>query len=216
MHYELFFYRKLKQPLHTLQAGMKRVIDFCGALGGMVFLAPMFSLIALAIKLDSPGPVFYKSLRIGKDGRAFQMYKFRSMIQDAELQRAMLRKNHRQEGALFKIKNDSRITRLGHFLRKYSLDEFPQLINVLKGEMSLIGPRPFSPDNCALFDAPYHLRFKVMPGMTGLWQVSGRSNLKFEEVCKLDLHYTLHWSLMRDLLILLRTFPVVLKKQGAF
>jgi len=208
--------RRTKQHLYHLQIEMKRLIDIMGALFGIIALSPAFLLIIAAIKLTSPGPIFYKSARIGKHQKPFHMYKFRTMVDGADKLREQLRKDNGQEGQLFKLKNDSRITPIGQFLRKTSLDEFPQLINVLKGEMSLVGPRPFSADNCQYFAEPYTLRFIATPGMTGAWQVSGRSNTTIEEAATQDLNYVINWNIFLDLKLLLKTIPAVLQKNGAY
>lgn len=179
---------------------------------------PIYILIALAIKLDSPGPVFYRQTRIGLRGEAFKVWKFRTMKTNAEqLQKELEAMNETKDGILFKIKDDPRVTRVGKFLRRYSLDELPQLFNVLYGEMSLIGPRPLPTRDIDKFAERHFIRQEVLPGITGLWQVSGRSDvLDFEQVINLDMRYIENWSIWLDLEILFKTFMVVLKKEGAY
>lgn len=195
---------------------LKRVVDIVGSLFGILLLAPMFLVIAAAIALTSPGPVIYKSLRHGKNNELFHMYKFRTMFINAEQLRAKLEAENNLTGQLFKLKDDPRITPVGKFLRKFSLDEFPQLFNVLKGEMSLVGPRPYIPEETRMFRPPYTLRFEVLPGMTGLWQVSGRSNIPFDKMCEMELGYVSQWRLWDDICILFRTVPAVILQRGAY
>ncbi len=208
--------KKTKQALYQCQIKLKRLFDIIGAIIGLIILSPLFLLVIGAIKITSPGPLFYKSKRIGKNQKPFNMYKFRTMVNGADTLREKLRKEHGQNGQLFKIKNDQRITPIGNFLRKTSLDEFPQLINVLKGEMSLVGPRPFSADNCQYFEEPFTLRFVATPGMTGAWQVNGRSDSTIEQAATHDLDYVINWHFMTDIKILLKTIPAVLNKSGAY
>jgi lipopolysaccharide/colanic/teichoic acid biosynthesis glycosyltransferase len=213
---ELVSFRQLSQSL-GFQLGqlLKRVIDISGALFGLALFAPIMLAVALAVKLSSKGPILYKSLRFGKDKTPFYMYKFRTMGVNAESQREALRRGHQQTG-LFKIERDPRVTPLGEFLRKYSLDELPQFLNVLKGDMSLVGPRPFVKDETDLFQYPYTLRFEVLPGITGPWQAGGRSNIDFHGLCNLELDYVLRWSVITDLKLLFITVPQVLLKRGAY
>ncbi|WP_373533439.1 sugar transferase [Vampirovibrio sp.] len=199
-----------------LQLQIKRVADFLLSLIGLVLISPMLLVLAILVRLSSPGPVIYKSVRIGKDYQPIYMYKFRTMVQNADRLWDDLKKDQTAQTELLKLKNDNRITPLGKFLRKYSLDEFPQLFNVLKGEMSLVGPRPFVPAESNIFKYPYTSRFSVMPGMTGPWQVSGRSDLSFDQLCNIELKYVMQWSLLTDVLILLKTLPCVLLKKGAY
>ncbi|WP_373530919.1 sugar transferase [Vampirovibrio sp.] len=203
-------------PSIQLQLQIKRVADFLLSLIGLVFISPMLLVLAILVRLSSPGPVIYKSVRIGKDYQPIYMYKFRTMVQNADRLWDDLKKDQSAQTELLKLKNDNRITPLGKFLRKYSLDEFPQLFNVLKGEMSLVGPRPFVPAESNIFKYPYTSRFSVMPGMTGPWQVSGRSDLSFDQLCNIELKYVMQWSLLTDILILLKTLPCVLLKKGAY
>ncbi|OUL37174.1 glucosyl transferase [Nostoc sp. T09] len=197
---------------------IKRSLDFCLAAIVVILLFPIYIAIAIAIKLDSPGSVFYRQTRIGLRGRPFKVWKFRTMRSDAEkLQRELEALNETKDGIIFKIKNDPRITRVGAFLRRYSLDELPQLFNVLSGEMSLVGPRPLPTRDVDKFSEHHFIRHEVLPGITGLWQVSGRSDiLDFEQVIKLDLSYIENWSLWLDFEILLKTVKVVLNKEGAY
>ena len=198
-----------------LQLMMKRVIDIVIAGFGLICISPLLLVIALLVKLTSEGPVFYKSHRIGKNYEPFYMLKFRTMNPNADALRDELRKACQLEDGLFKMENDPRITPVGRFLRKYSLDELPQLINVLKGEMSLVGPRPLPEDESSLFEHPYTYRYSVQPGITGLWQVSGRSNLNFKTLCDLELRYVMCWSLLMDLRILMQTPAAVFQSRGA-
>jgi lipopolysaccharide/colanic/teichoic acid biosynthesis glycosyltransferase len=172
--------------------------------------------VALLIKLDSPGPVIFRQQRVGERGRIFSFYKFRSMRDGAEDQQAELRSRNEATGPLFKIKDDPRLTRLGPLLRRRSLDEIPQLWNVLRGDMSLVGPRPGLPAEVAQYQPWHRQRLEVPPGITGLWQVSGRSDLSFDEMCLLDIYYIENWSLGLDLMIMLRTIPRVLFGEGAY
>lgn len=194
----------------------KRAFDVAGSGLLLLILSPLMLLVALSVKVSSPGPIFYMQERIGFRGTTFKMIKFRSMRTnaDAELQ-SLLAAQGSDEKPLFKIENDPRITAVGKTLRKYSLDELPQLINVFMGSMSLVGPRPQRAGEVALYDDAAHRRLYVSPGMSGLWQVSGRSNLSWEESIRLDLYYVENWSLMSDIVILLRTFRAVFASTGA-
>lgn len=197
-------------------AFVKRVFDLVVASSILLLGMPVWLAVALAIKLDSPGPVLYKQERIGRGGRPFGMYKFRSMFRDADARLAELEAANEADGPLFKIKDDPRITRVGKVLRRYSIDEFPQLINVLKGEMSLVGPRPPLPREVKAYGEREWQRMQVLPGMTGLWQVSGRSHLTFDEMIRLDLFYIENWSVAFDIALLARTLPAVLAARGAW
>jgi lipopolysaccharide/colanic/teichoic acid biosynthesis glycosyltransferase len=183
---------------------------------GLIVMAPVFALIALLIKLDSPGPVFYFSRRYGYGGRVIKMWKFRSMVADAEKKLDQLKPHNEVDGPIFKIRKDPRITRLGSFLRKYSLDELPQIFNVFFGDMSLVGPRPLPLDQVQQEDLQQLKRLEVRPGITGLWQVRGRSDLTFKQLIKWDTWYVNNWSFTLDLEILFETIPVVLKGKGAY
>ncbi len=195
---------------------IKRAIDIAGAVLGLVLAAPVMLLIALAVRISSRGPVMFAQERCGLGGRRFRFYKFRTMVADAEHRRAELVHLNEMRGPMFKISRDPRITRLGAVLRKSSLDELPQLWNVLRGEMSLVGPRPPIPEEVARYDAHQFQRLAVIPGITGLWQVSGRSTINdFETWLALDLAYARRWSLWLDLRILAKTVIVVLSGRGA-
>lgn len=195
---------------------LKRAIDILVAAVALILLSPLMGLIALAIKLDSRGPVLFKQTRVGKAGRPFTIYKFRSMYADAESQLPELEDLNEAVGPLFKIRDDPRRTRVGKWLRRTSLDELPQLFNVLRGDMSLVGPRPPLPREVEHYQPWHRKRLEVAPGMTGLPQVSGRSNLTFDEMAFLDLYYIQNWSPALDLMILLRTIPRVLFGDGAY
>ncbi len=195
----------------------KRIFDLFGALIGIAVLVICYPVMAAAIKLSSPGPVFFKQVRVGKNGKRFIMYKFRSMVEGAEEMKNDLRKLNELDGAIFKIKNDPRITPVGRFIRKFSLDELPQFINVLKGEMSLVGTRPPTPDEVSKYQKWHHRRISILPGLTGLWQVSGRNRIKsFDEIVRLDLEYIDNWSIWLDFLIILKTIPTLFKREYAF
>lgn len=206
----------VKTPLRGMNVVLKRIADIVGSMLLLITLSPILIMLGLAVKLDSRGGVFFRQTRIGKNGRAFSMLKFRSMRQDAEQDRQTLASANEASGPVFKIRNDPRVTRIGAFLRKYSLDEFPQLWNVLKGEMSLIGPRPPLPSEVEQYNDYHWRRMDVLPGMTGLWQVSGRSDLKFEEWIDLDIYYIERWSFALEMKILLKTIPVVIRGSGAY
>jgi exopolysaccharide biosynthesis polyprenyl glycosylphosphotransferase len=194
----------------------KRALDLVLVGLGVLAIAPVLGIIALAIKLDSRGPVFYRQTRVGKDGRQFSMLKFRSMCIDADRRLEELRKHNEATGPLFKMRRDPRVTAVGRVLRRWSLDELPQLINVLRGEMSLVGPRPPLPSEVAKYEEWQLGRLRAVPGLTGLWQVSGRSEVPFHDMVRLDLHYIRNWSMSLDLEILLRTIPAVLTNRGAY
>jgi exopolysaccharide biosynthesis polyprenyl glycosylphosphotransferase len=204
--------------LHGWQQLVKRILDFTVTAVGLVLLSPLFLVIAVAVKLDSPGPVFFLQDRVGYAGRVFRVWKFRTMRATAEMEKAALAHlNVTGDQRLFKIPHDPRVTRVGRFLRRYSLDEFPQFFNVLAGDMSLVGPRPFFPSDLRGYLDHHFARLGAKPGITGLWQVKGRSDVTdFEEVVRLDREYLDRWSLLLDLWILLRTIPVVLKGRGAY
>jgi exopolysaccharide biosynthesis polyprenyl glycosylphosphotransferase len=195
---------------------LKRAFDLVFGALALLGLAPLMLAIALAIKLDAPGPVFYAQERVGKDGERFRMWKFRSMRQDADRLLEELRASNEASGPLFKMKRDPRVTAVGRFLRRSSLDELPQLLNVIVGQMSLVGPRPPVPSEVAQYEDWQHGRLRAVPGMTGLWQVSGRSEVPFHDMVRLDLHYIRNWSLWLDLEIILRTVPAVIGNRGAY
>ncbi len=195
---------------------LKRLFDFLVTLSAMPVVIPILALIALAIKIDSPGPIFFVQQRVGLRKHLFPMYKFRSMHENAEEMLKDIEHLNEAEGPIFKMTNDPRVTRVGKFIRKTSLDELPQLINVLKGDMSLVGPRPMSIRDVDLFEKGIQRkRFSVKPGITCIWQISGRSNLPFDKWLELDLEYIDNWSFWLDLKILFKTFPAVLKSKGA-
>ncbi|WP_448221783.1 sugar transferase [Gordonia iterans] len=194
----------------------KAIFDRIGAALGLLLLAPVFVAVAIAIKVESRGPVFYRSERIGANNRPFEMWKFRSMVTGADQMREDIADQDDGNGVLFKVKGDPRVTRVGKFIRRFSLDELPQLFNVLGGTMSLAGPRPPLREEVARYDAKIVRRMLVRPGMTGLWQVSGRSDLSWEESIELDLYYVENWSLMGDLLIFWRTIRAVFSSEGAY
>lgn len=206
----------VKTPMRGLGLVLKRCFDFAAAALLVAVLSPFLMLVAILIKLDSEGPVFYKQQRVGRNGRLFYMYKFRSMRPDADQLLKELWDQNEADGIAFKIHDDPRVTRLGRFLRKYSIDELPQLFNVLKGDMSLVGPRPPLPIEVEHYGAWEWRRLEVTPGITGLWQVSGRSDLSFSQWVNLDIYYIENWSLILDLKILLKTIPVVIRGEGAY
>lgn len=195
---------------------VKRGIDITAALLGLLVTAPLWLLIAILVRCDSKGPVIFEQIRIGKDDKPFTFYKFRSMRLGAEAMKEKLRHLNIAEGPVFKIKDDPRVTRIGRFLRRSTLDELPQLINVLKGEMSLVGPRPPLPEEVAVYTPLQRKRLEVTPGLTCLWQVTGRSEISFSEWVQLDLYYIQHQSLLLDIKILIRTLPAVLSRRGAY
>ncbi|MNX74085.1 UDP-glucose:undecaprenyl-phosphate glucose-1-phosphate transferase [compost metagenome] len=206
------------QPrLRISQFALKRLFDVTATTFGLVLLSPFLLLVALAIKLDSPGPILFKQQRVTVKGRTFWMYKFRSMRVNAEAELdKIIHLNERKDTLMFKLDRDPRVTRLGRLLRRTSLDELPQLINVLRGEMSLVGPRPPLPREVEQYSPHHRQRLEVLPGLTGMWQVSGRSDITdFEEVVRLDLSYIREWSLWLDFKILFKTIPAVLQSKGA-
>lgn len=194
----------------------KRIFDTLAAGTLLLLLSPLLLFIILRIKMDSPGPVFYMSRRYGQRGEQFFMYKFRSMVVDADAQQKDLQCKNEVDGPIFKIKNDPRVTPFGKVLRKYSLDELPQLLNVIRGEMSLVGPRPFPIDQIEKEDLRQLKRLQVKPGITGLWQIRGRSDISFSRLIKWDIWYINNWSFWLDINILLQTIPVVVKGRGAY
>ncbi len=195
---------------------MKRALDVVASALGLLVLAPFLLVIAVMVRLDSPGHALYKQERCGRNGESFQMLKFRSMGTDAEERLQELQAQNEGSGLLFKLKNDPRVTRLGRVLRAYSIDELPQLWNVLRGDMSLVGPRPPLPTEVSAYEAHVHRRLYIKPGLTGMWQVNGRSDLNWEESVRLDLYYVENWSLTGDLVILWRTIRVLTHSTGAY
>jgi len=204
------------------QEFVKRALDIAGSVAAGLVLFPLGSLLALAVKLDSPGPIHFRQTRIGKGGKSFVMYKFRTMRQDAEQHQEEVVGSNEADGYIFKIKSDPRVTRVGRVLRRWSLDEIPQLINVFRGEMSLVGPRPLPMRDLPEEEVPDAYQFwmqsreNVTPGITGLWQIRGRSDIAFSEMVRLDIYYIENWSIKLDIEILLRTLPAVFLKRGAY
>lgn len=210
---------RVETPLLVgLDYRLKRFLDYGGALCGILILTPVFLAIVIAIKFSSPGPAFFRQERVGLQGKTFQMWKFRTMVVDAPLlQKQLENANENNDGIMFKLKRDPRIIPLGHFLRRTSLDEIPQLFNVVLGQMSLVGPRPLPLRDVERFDAWHHIRHQVMPGVTGLWQISGRSDINcFDDVARLDLYYIDNWSLNLDWDILVETVRMLLFGKGAY
>jgi exopolysaccharide biosynthesis polyprenyl glycosylphosphotransferase len=204
-------------PIFGVNFWVKRAIDLIGASLITIAISPILLVIALLIKSTSPGPIFYRQYRVGLKGRHFRVWKFRTMVENAaDLQQELESQNEIKGGVLFKIKDDPRITKIGKFLRRYSLDELPQLLNILQGEMSLVGPRPLPLRDVAKFSKDQFLRHEVLPGITGLWQVKGRSNVDSDEVFYWDTIYILQWSLALDLSILMQTVRAVLTRDGAY
>jgi len=207
-------------PLHrgetpVIGLFLKRILDVFLSSVALLMLAPVLFGIALVVKLESPGPVFYCSDRIGKKGRVFRCLKFRTMVADAERRRAEILHMNERDGVLFKVSNDPRITRFGRFLRKYSLDELPQFLNVLRGDMSMVGPRPPIVSEVKRYDLSHLRRLDVLPGMTGLWQVQARQDPSFDSYISLDTAYIQNWSIWLDLKILIRTLSVVAGGTGS-
>jgi len=196
---------------------LKRAMDCIGAGIGLLLLSPLFAVMAVLIKLESAGPVLFSQTRIGKDGVEFRCWKFRSMFQDAEQRKQeLMQQNEMAGGVTFKMKHDPRVTRVGRFIRKASIDELPQLWNVFNGDMSLVGPRPPVPQEVALYTAHERQRLAVKPGITCIWQVSGRSDIPFNEQVLLDIEYIRSQSLWLDISLLLRTIPAVLLARGSY
>jgi len=206
----------VRTPMRGIGYIIKRMSDVLLSSMALIILSPILLLTALCIKVESKGSVIYKQQRVGKNGKVFNMFKFRSMVNDADKMIDTLAKANEVDGIAFKMKNDPRITKVGRFIRKYSIDELPQLFNVLLGNMSLIGPRPPLDIEVAQYGDWEWRRLEVLPGITGLWQVSGRSDLSFQQWVNLDIYYIENWSIALDLKILLKTIPVVLKGEGAY
>ncbi len=202
--------------LDNHQRALKRALDVAVSASGLLLLAPLFIAIAIAVRLDSPGPVLFRQKRVGADEKTFICFMFRSMRADAEDLQEPLEAMNEAEGAVFKMRRDPRVTRVGGFLRRWSIDELPQLFNVLKGEMSLVGPRPLPVRDFLKMEEEDKRRLGAVPGMTGYWQISGRSNLSFEDMVRLDLYYMENWSLSFDLKIILKTLGAVLRREGAY
>lgn len=196
---------------------MKRMLDLLGSFIGLIILCPLFAVIGLLIKIEAPqGSVFFRQVRVGQNGKEFHMYKFRSMVANAEDLLEQLIDQNEVNGNMFKMKNDPRITRIGKFIRKTSLDELPQLWNVFRGEMSLVGPRPALPREVKNYTSYDRQRLQMIPGCTGLWQVSGRNSVGFEQMVELDLTYARERSMMVDIKIIFRTFKVLVGSKDAF
>ena len=202
------------RPILSTGLFVKRIMDLLLSAAALLLLWPLLLAIALAVKLESPGPVIYASLRVGKKGQQFVCYKFRTMFDGADELKDSLRRYNERQDPFFKIADDPRVTPLGRYLRKYSLDELPQFWNVLKGDMSLVGPRPHPIDDYVRYRPDDHRRLEVKPGITGLWQVNARANPSFETCMKLDLEYMKRWGLLLDCKILLWTIPAVLAGEG--
>jgi exopolysaccharide biosynthesis polyprenyl glycosylphosphotransferase len=198
-----------------VQQAVKRAFDILASSVGLTLLSPLIIVVAILVRTTSRGPLLFKQQRVGLHGRLFHMLKFRSMVANAEELRAKLVTNNEQRGPVFKIRRDPRITAVGRFIRKYSIDELPQLINILRGEMSIVGPRPPIPSEVAKYEAWQRRRLSVRPGLTCVWQVSGRNQISFEEWMYLDMQYIDHWSLAQDFQLILKTVPVVLTGRGA-
>jgi exopolysaccharide biosynthesis polyprenyl glycosylphosphotransferase len=194
----------------------KRAFDIAMAGALLTFLAPLLAVLAVMIKLDSHGPVLFRQRRLGKDGREFALLKLRTMVDGAELMVDDLKHHNEADGPLFKLREDPRVTRIGRFLRNSSIDELPQLWNVLRGEMSIVGPRPALASETDGWTPELALRLRVKPGITGMWQVNGRSESSFEDYVRHDLYYVHNWSLLTDLAIVMKTIPVVLFRRGAY
>ncbi len=195
----------------------KRIMDIVISALGMLILSPLFLLIALAVKLSSPGPVFFKQVRVGRYGRHFMFYKFRSMRLNADAEKAgLMARNESRDGVIFKMKDDPRITKVGRFLRRTSLDELPQLWNVFIGDMSLVGPRPPVPSEVEKYTLEDRKRLDVIPGITCLWQIKGRSEIPFHEQVRLDKEYILTPGIWKDFVILLKTIPAIIGGKGAY
>jgi exopolysaccharide biosynthesis polyprenyl glycosylphosphotransferase len=202
--------------LTRFQAAAKRACDVAISALGLLVLLPLFAAVAVAVKATSKGPVVFRQERVGLRGRPFTLLKFRTMVAGADRLLDELRGRNEADGPLFKLRKDPRVTRVGAILRRYSIDELPQLWNVLKGEMSLVGPRPPLAGEVALYEEWQHDRLEVRPGITGLWQVSGRSELSFEDYVRLDLFYVENWSIAYDLFILSKTVPLLVSTRGAY
>jgi lipopolysaccharide/colanic/teichoic acid biosynthesis glycosyltransferase len=212
----IFSLPQIKRRVPTAWIVLKRVSDVLISAILLVVLAPVLAIIALAVKMTSPGSVLFSQLRVGKDGKTFRFYKFRTMVDGAHLLHECVAHLNECDGPALKIANDPRLHGLGPFLRRASLDELPQLWNVLRGEMSLVGPRPALPNEVANYATPYYERFDVMPGLTGLWQVSGRATVPFKRWMAMDIWYVRNWTPLVDLWLLARTIPAVLFREGAW
>lgn len=207
---------KKKIKSRFMYHSIKRVFDFIAAICGVIILSPAMLVIAILIKAEDHGPVFYKQVRVGKNGKTFKMYKFRSMFVNADKMLAKLKEQNDVEGPMFKMKDDPRITKVGHFIRKHSLDELPQFLNVIKGDMSLVGPRPPLPSEVAEYSDYDKQRLYVTPGCTGLWQATERNEVGFSEMVQLDIQYIQRASFMFDLWIIWKTVEIIIKPNGSY
>lgn len=207
---------KVKVNSRPIYHAVKRGFDFIAATCGLILLSPVMLWIALLIKREDHGPIFYKQTRVGKNGKTFKMYKFRSMFVNADQMLAKLKEQNDVAGPMFKMKNDPRITKIGHFIRKHSLDELPQFLNVIKGEMSLVGPRPPLPSEVAEYSDYDKQRLYVTPGCTGLWQATERNEVGFNEMVQLDIKYIQNASFIYDLLIIYKTIRIMLKPNTSY
>ena len=213
-----YFFAKKSLWIFVVESAraLKRVMDIIGSAVGLLLLSPVFLATALLIKIEDRGPIFYGQDRVGKWGRIFRMYKFRSMVVNADKMKDTLLDQNESGGVIFKMKRDPRITRVGRVIRKLSIDELPQLLNVLKGDMSLVGPRPPVPREVAEYELSDRRRLDMVPGLTCLWQVAGRSDIDFEGQVRLDVQYLESQSLKGDIILLLKTIPAVLSGRGAY
>jgi exopolysaccharide biosynthesis polyprenyl glycosylphosphotransferase len=202
--------------LSGLRLFTKGMFDRCAAAAALILLSPLMAVLAVAIRLSDKGPALFIQTRVGKDGQAFRIYKFRTMVVDAEQRQAQLLDSNESDGVLFKLRNDPRVTAIGARLRRWSLDELPQLINVFRGDMSLVGPRPALPSETTRYADHVRRRLVVKPGLTGLWQVNGRSDLSWDESVRLDLRYVENWSFFLDLQILWKTASALVRRSGAY
>lgn len=207
---------KKKIKSRFMYHSIKRVFDFIAAICGVIILSPAMLVIAILIKAEDHGHVFYKQVRVGKNGKTFKMYKFRSMFVNADKMLAKLKEQNDVEGPMFKMKDDPRITKVGHFIRKHSLDELPQFLNVIKGDMSLVGPRPPLPSEVAEYSDYDKQRLYVTPGCTGLWQATERNEVGFSEMVQLDIQYIQRASFMFDLWIIWKTVEIIIKPNGSY
>lgn len=207
---------QVSKKQNNIYEASKRVLDFIAALLGLILLSPIFLIVSILIKLESEGEVIFSQTRIGLNGKEFKMYKFRSMVKNAEELKAKLAAQNEMSGPMFKMKDDPRVTKVGKFIRKTSIDELPQLINVLKGDMSLVGPRPSLPKEVEKFEPWMLQRLEVKPGLTCYWQVSGRNNIDFEDWMKLDLQYVEDRNFLLDLKLIFKTFFVLFGDKNAY
>ncbi|WP_160674461.1 sugar transferase [Clostridium sp. C8-1-8] len=213
--YEEIFTETTKDKSRTLYLILKRVIDLLGAIFGLIITSPILIVVSLFIKFESKGPILFKQKRVGQDGREFEMYKFRSMVTNAEELKEKLKEKNEMSGPMFKMKDDPRITKVGRFIRRTSIDELPQLLNIFKGEMSLVGPRPSLPKEVKYFEGWMLERLVVKPGLTCYWQVSGRNNIDFEDWMRLDIKYVRERNLWIDIKLIFKTIRVLFGDDNA-